>query len=278
MNNKESFSLAYCIVYKSRRLPKEICNMILEYMPTPANLLKKSLRENEEIKTAEDLVKVCSKRYEIFKGYKKIASALYAPHPEDFQSFYSTDGIPLITPITMAVKTYIPRDIMLYMLLNKKELLHEIADESQKQHDTFYHEFYFSRPKHSSLIYYSYENIRSTFYKKREYLTKVIINLTSFSYMTEGKYWYAEKGIRIIPNQYTENNQSDWSKTRKIKYMLIHIIDEIAQATMRPHNNLGVCLFKNIKEKYSRLGVKKLYQIWRRIMDEDLYDILGINN
>ena len=66
------------------------------------------------------------------------------------------------------------------------------------------------------------------------------------------------------------------------KASIFQKIDKIVKATMRPHIDLevdlDVYLFKNIRKKYSRLGVKKLYAIWRRTWDEDIYDILGINN
>lgn len=260
MNTDETFSLAYCIVYRAERLPKEVCVHILEYMATPANLLKKALRENAEINTEEDIVRVCSKRCEVSKEHKKIAAELYEVH-RPVGLWFSQNGTPLNTPISMAVNTLIPRDIMLYMILNKMDLLKEIAEQflTRYDRDTFHHVFY-HRNRHngnsSRRKYGEWETIKpSNTLILCPYRMRVDVLTPS-----------------LLPD----------IRYGKGKGAIIRRIDETTQATMRPHINLevdlDVYLFKNIRKKYTRLGVKKLYAIWRRTWDEDLYDILGINN
>ncbi len=235
MNTDETFSLAYSIVYRSERLPKEVCEHILEYMATPANLLKKALRENAEINTEEDIVRVCNKRYEVSKGYKKIADMMTSS----------------ASKLDLAVNYYIPRDIMLYMLLNKMDLLNKIADTPHINRYTPY-------------------TTPFNIFRHRDMGLQLISKRNSLILCP-----YRMRVDALTPSLIPDISGGEG------KVSIVQKIDKITQATMRPHINLevdlDVYLFKNIRKKYSRLGVKKLYAIWRRTWDEDLYDILGIN-
>ena len=241
MNTDETFSLAYCIVYRAERLPKEVCEHILEYMPTPANLLKKALRENAEINTEEDIVCVCNKRYEVSKGYKKVADTMTSSASQ----------------LDLAVNYYIPRDIMLYMILNKMDLLKEIAET-----------LHINRYAPYTTPFNIFQHLNRL---HRDYDLQLITKTNSLIRIP-----YSMRVDALTPSLIPDISGGEG------KASIFQKIDKIVKATMRPHIDLevdlDVYLFKNIRKKYSRLGVKKLYAIWRRTWDEDIYDILGINN
>ena len=253
MNTDETFSLAYCIVYRSERLPKDICTHILEYMATPANLLKKALRENAEINTEEDLVRVCSERKMKHKEDKKIADTMTSS----------------ASPLDRAVNNYIPRDIMLYMLLNKMDLLNKIAD---------------ILPINRFSPYTTPFNIFQHLYRYRGGNQWVPENKELQLISKRNSLILCPHSMRV--DALTPSLIPDISGGEG-KASIIQKIDKIVKATMKPHINInmdkriqcvGGWLFKTIRKKYTRLGVKKLYAIWRRTWDEDIYDILGINN
>lgn len=266
MNTDETFSLAYCIVYRAERLPKEVCEHILEYMATPANLLKKALRENAEINTEEDIVRVCSKRCEVSKEHKKIAAELYDVH-RPVGLWFSQNGTPLNTPISMAVNTLIPRDIMLYMLLNKNELLNEIANRDDDT-STFYNKFYHSRHirfKHSDEF--------------REELKFLRVDLNN-RYVC-GKLHFRLRRLtpRLLPEQVPIQTTPETRHATGLRINAnIRKLKDALGNTVAHMWGWGSTNYKKCVKKYNRLGVKKLYEIWRRTWDEDIHDILGINN